>query len=657
MIGNTLDTGSLNPFGDEWRIENELGRGSFGVVYRIARTDDSGMLSAMKWIPLPDDDLEISRMLAEGNTMTEVRAYYERLRGSVVEEIKLLNKLRGNSHIVSLEDYRVVSREGTDAVGFDIFIRMELLTPLTEYLKTHRMTFRDIIRLGVDLCSALADCGRLSIIHRDIKPDNIFVSSDEEYFKLGDFGIARQLQQGADALKRVGSPAYMAPEVYRTEDYDQRADIYSLGLVLYRLLNGRRDPFVPADMAIVPPDEEEKAVQVRMSGRQLPPPSRLPDGLVRLGDVVKKACAYDVEARYQTPEDMAEALKGLLALPGLDEEALGPRRDRSKPEQSRNGATERVSGSDAAKQTPSSSFTDVQGRNTVSSGTLKTPPPPAPKPKEQQGGFVTDEEEKTKPQKTFPVKKLLIAAAALIVIAAVGLIALLMGKGRGGITVTADSVGTTAVSLSWTVPEALADQQAVLRLLSNAAVVSDDRPQGATTSFTGLAPDTEYTVELTVGDRKATARFRTAVGQASAGMPRVSQVQLSALEKFYLDGYETINDVPENCFDFLNDGRLDLRTAPMDAQTKQIVLWVAFEPVREACEQELIMALTPQDGAVYSGSIPLKLRQSGTLQSFSLPIDDLLDRVYSAYGRWPEGRATLRLYLSGVSVDEIGLTF
>jgi len=95
----------------------------------------------------------------------------------------------------------------------------------------------------------------------------------------------------------------------------------------------------------------------------------------------------------------------------------------------------------------------------------------------------------------------------------------------------------------------------------------------------------------------------------------------------------------------------------MDAQTKQIVLWVAFEPVREACEQELIMALTPQDGAVYSGSIPLKLRQSGTLQSFSLPIDDLLDRVYSAYGRWPEGRATLRLYLSGVSVDEIGLTF
>ena len=75
-----------------------------------------------------------------------------------------------------------------------------------------------------------------NIIHRDIKPENIFVN-DFGDFKLGDFGIARKMENVTGGLSQKGTFNYMAPEVAGNGRYDSRADIYSLGIVLYRLLN------------------------------------------------------------------------------------------------------------------------------------------------------------------------------------------------------------------------------------------------------------------------------------------------------------------------------------------------------------------------------------------------------------------------------------
>ena len=93
--------------------------------------------------------------------------------------------------------------------------------------------------LGRDICEALAVCHRKQLLHRDVKPENIFVDG-EGRFKLGDFGIARRLDNPATYLTQVGTPYYMAPEVFSLHSYDGRADIYSLGLVLYRFLNRSR---------------------------------------------------------------------------------------------------------------------------------------------------------------------------------------------------------------------------------------------------------------------------------------------------------------------------------------------------------------------------------------------------------------------------------
>lgn len=99
-----------------------------------------------------------------------------------------MSKLRGNSNIVSYEDHNVIEKQDGE-FGWDIFIRMELLTPIVQYFTDNAPTQQDIIKLGIDICKALEVCGKYNIIHRDIKPSNIFVSDVGE-FKLGDFGVA-----------------------------------------------------------------------------------------------------------------------------------------------------------------------------------------------------------------------------------------------------------------------------------------------------------------------------------------------------------------------------------------------------------------------------------------------------------------------------------
>ena len=98
------------------------------------------------------------------------------------------------------------------------------------------------MKLGIDLCRSLEYCGQLHIIHRDIKPENIFVSRFGD-FKLGDFGIARELEKTMSTFQKGNLFLYGAGDV-QGEQYDSRVDIYALGLVLYKLMNHNRLPFL-----------------------------------------------------------------------------------------------------------------------------------------------------------------------------------------------------------------------------------------------------------------------------------------------------------------------------------------------------------------------------------------------------------------------------
>ena len=301
------------PFFGEWRIKRFIGAGSYGRVFEIERRDefDTVYTGALKAVTIPASQGELDEILADGMDMNGASTYFRDYVKELNREIALMSKLKGHSNIVSYEDHKMFPHE--DGVGWDILIRMELLTPITSYLKqNHTFTRREVIQLGMDLCRALEICQRYNIIHRDIKSANIFISETED-FKLGDFGVARIASASTGASTRAGTVNYMAPEVFRGEKYTSNVDIYSLGLVMYQLLNANRMPLYPPYPQPITPSSRERAQAQRLSGAALPPPANA-EG--RLAEIVLKACAPDPAQRYDSPTVMRQALEAILYTEG-----------------------------------------------------------------------------------------------------------------------------------------------------------------------------------------------------------------------------------------------------------------------------------------------------------------------------------------------------
>ena len=292
---------------DGWNITRLLGEGSYGKVFEIERSEfGQTYRAALKVITVPQSSAEVRSVISEGMSVSQAEAYFHGIVEELMHEFSIMFKLKGTANIVSCEDLRVL--EHPDGIGWDILIRMELLHPLLPYVYEHPMARRDIIRLGIDICKALELCQRYNIIHRDIKPENIFISDNRDY-KLGDFGIARTIERTSSGLSKKGTYSYMAPEVYAGKEYGFSVDTYSLGLVLYRMLNKNRGPFLPQPPEAITFSSREQALARRMSGEALPRPFY---GEGRLGEIVLKACAFDPKDRYSSPQQLRQELEAIL---------------------------------------------------------------------------------------------------------------------------------------------------------------------------------------------------------------------------------------------------------------------------------------------------------------------------------------------------------
>ena len=225
----------------------------------------------------------------------------------LTKEIDICYELKGQTNFVSYEDHMIIPRQGE--FGFDVFIRMELLTPLTDYISRNGITVGGITKLCEDMCTALAVLEQKRIIHRDIKPANIFINAAGDY-KLGDFGVARHME-GLGSMSVKGTYNYMAPEILKGGMIGPNSDLYSLGLVLYRLLNFNRAPFLPPPPAQVGYQDDQDALEQRLSGLQLPLPARA-DLSVPLTNVIMRACEYETTRRFQTATDMKRMLRDFL---------------------------------------------------------------------------------------------------------------------------------------------------------------------------------------------------------------------------------------------------------------------------------------------------------------------------------------------------------
>ena len=285
----------------DWKIVHRLGGGGFGTVYEIER-DFFGEeeLAAMKVIRIPKEESDLDDDYNSGMTEEEVREKYTYIQNYFSKEYQLMLEFKGHSNIVNCHDFSVVPNP--DGPGCALYIRMELLKPLKEVLKTETFSELRIVQLGIDICRALEICERRDVIHRDIKPDNIMMS-DFGNFKLGDFGIARTMEKTMSA-SMAGTDWYMAPEVAKKMKYGKSVDTYSLGLVLYWLLNDGRLPFVPEKDRISAKDMQA-AYRLRMQGKEIPEPKR---GSRQLKAVVLKALSFEREKRYRSGKEMLEAL-------------------------------------------------------------------------------------------------------------------------------------------------------------------------------------------------------------------------------------------------------------------------------------------------------------------------------------------------------------
>ena len=285
-----------------WEVVRKIGEGSFGGVYEIHRTLPDGRVekAALKKLTVPKDNIEIRELYSQSFSRETITAHYKEQVRELAKEYTLTQELNSCKNVVACHDVQCVQH--ADGIGWDIYIRMELLKPLKLVLSADYQEMA-VLKLGLSLCNALLACQEHHIVHRDIKPENILVS-DRGEFKLGDFGIAKVSEKTATGTM-TGTMGYMAPEVANRWHYGSQADIYSLGMVLYWMMNRRTLPFLPFPPAIPTAAQRQEAANRRFAGESFPPPV---NGSRELKAIVMKACAFSTEERYQTVRELQQDL-------------------------------------------------------------------------------------------------------------------------------------------------------------------------------------------------------------------------------------------------------------------------------------------------------------------------------------------------------------
>ena len=278
----------------KYALGQVLGVGTVGTVYRAVDTE-TGTAAALK-ILLPQVSAD-----------AEIAARFER-------EITILEKLSHPNVVACLASGRHGDR---------LYYVMELVGggTLKDVLRRkHVLDWEDVVEIGWQLCSALQHLHNNGVVHRDLKPGNIYLTSGGEV-KLGDFGIA--LDTAAAGLteqgKTVGTWLYMPPEQIRGKTLDAKADLYSLGCVLYECLTGR-PPFTGSNFADI--FEQHLRQTAAPIGRLCP---SVPGGV---GDAVAELLAKEPADRPLN----ARAVQGRLAEALLAEEDRRAAKDERRRE-------------------------------------------------------------------------------------------------------------------------------------------------------------------------------------------------------------------------------------------------------------------------------------------------------------------------------------
>ena len=356
-----------------YTVMEKIGSGGFATVYRVEKKNPSGIYTrALKHISFPSEQRYQSVLNSMNGDYEQADAYFTKTISSFFNEIEIMDGFSraGVKNIVAYYENDIQKQESPR--HYDVYILMELLTSLPKYLRTHSFTVWEVFRLAYDVLAALEVCHQRNIIHRDIKGDNIFVD-DGGIFKIGDFGVSRTLDSTSHVKSIKGTPNYIAPEVHMGKPYDKSVDFYSLGIVLYRLLNDFRNPFMPMFPAAYTSEDEDRAFECRMKGETPPLPRNAQNPL---GEAVVKAL-LPAGQRYDSAEEFRKALKQAedelsdMELSKVVRESSGQTRRDTFPLNSKSGlhysdndmVSQQSHEEESTSQTPASSYTDEKTQN------------------------------------------------------------------------------------------------------------------------------------------------------------------------------------------------------------------------------------------------------------------------------------------------------
>jgi len=273
---------------DRYRVVREIGQGCFGVVYLAEEVTTENLRAIKVLVPWAKHD--------------------EKLQQRLRREAKLARELKGEHIVRTYED-------GTDAEGH-AYVAMEYLQgrQLNEVNEDHGAMPPDrVAAIAKQILEALAEAHALGVIHRDMKPGNVFLidhQGQRDFVKVFDFGIAKVMQH-ADLRSSVeltakgkilGTPTYISPEQCAGQELTPASDLYSLGVMLYELLTGSL------------PFWHENPVQILMMHTTQPlPPLPLAIARTHLGQAVTRALEKDPGARFASADEFIAAIDGVVS--------------------------------------------------------------------------------------------------------------------------------------------------------------------------------------------------------------------------------------------------------------------------------------------------------------------------------------------------------
>jgi tRNA A-37 threonylcarbamoyl transferase component Bud32/tetratricopeptide (TPR) repeat protein len=268
-----------------YEVLSELGKGAMGVVY-LAKDPVIGRMVAIKTI----------RASSIGDDDAESREFRERF----IREAQTAGIL-SHPNIVTIHDIGEDPETQTSFIAMEYIEGKNLKTLLSERANFSYDQIADVI---AQVAEAIDYAHRKGIIHRDIKPANIIITTDEKV-KITDFGIAKVASSNLTTTGQfLGTPNYMSPEQVSGAPVDGRSDIFSLGVVLYELLTGRK-PFQGDNLT---------AISYKIVHEDFTPPAELSSEVPpEFNPIVARAMAKDPWNRYQRGKDFALALHQLRA--------------------------------------------------------------------------------------------------------------------------------------------------------------------------------------------------------------------------------------------------------------------------------------------------------------------------------------------------------